>query len=170
MLIIPHVLLGAALGSEVGNVPGQAAVAFGVGWASHYVLDALPHWERLYGRRSNFKINSGEKWPVHIWYQGLVDAVLAILILGMALYFRGSLTSFEISPIFWGAVGAMMPDLLDNMPFWNKYLHQFKIFQWHYKFHVFSHITEEQTEKFPEYVGLLTQLIIIGGSLWLLLK
>jgi len=41
MLLTPHILLGAAIGAKISN-PGAI---FALSFASHYFLDALPHYE-----------------------------------------------------------------------------------------------------------------------------
>lgn len=41
MLLTPHILLGAAIGSKISSPP----LVFGLSFVSHYFLDALPHYE-----------------------------------------------------------------------------------------------------------------------------
>ena len=41
MLLTPHILLGAAIGSKISS----PAAIFALSFASHYFLDALPHYE-----------------------------------------------------------------------------------------------------------------------------
>jgi len=78
--VLAHMAVGAAAGSLVG---GRGA-AFGLGVVSHVALDIIPHYE--------FE---------RIWIE--VSAVLlffgTMLVLGQGA-----------SPIFWGALGAVLPD------------------------------------------------------------
>lgn len=45
MVIAPHMLVGAAVGSQASNV----WLAFCFGLLSHFLIDALPHWDYLKG-------------------------------------------------------------------------------------------------------------------------
>lgn len=171
MLSVPHALVGAALGSQVGDIPGQAIVAFGVGWASHYVLDSLPHWDRIYRHTEKLKVHDKlSDWPKYALVQGFVDVGLVAIIVGSIIFYKHQLGAYYLSPIFWGAVGGMLPDILDNVPFWSHKLHEYRFFQRLWEFHHHSHISEEQEARFPDWAGLFSQLIMIGLSLRLLLK
>ncbi|MEX0594612.1 MAG: hypothetical protein WD157_00740 [Patescibacteria group bacterium] len=171
MLTVPHVIAGAALGSLVGDVPGQTVLAFAVGWGSHYVLDATPHWERLFGpNRSGFSTQMPvSEWPKSFLYQALGDALLALGITTLLLYNSGTLALFWTSPIFWGAVGGFFPDLLDNTPVINNYLGKYRFVQRERKFHHDNHVSDEVQQKVPKYFGLITQLVVCGVGLWILL-
>jgi hypothetical protein len=81
LTVITHLAVGAA----VGTLTGGRGPAFILGLASHIPLDVLPHYEF-------------EK----LWVEVVVVAAAlgAMLFLGMAG-----------SGIFWGAVGAVAPDL-----------------------------------------------------------
>ncbi len=43
MVLTPHILAGAVIGSEIKNI----WLIAGLGLASHYFLDSLPHWDYL---------------------------------------------------------------------------------------------------------------------------
>jgi len=43
MIITPHMLVGAAIGAQTSNI----WAAFSFGFLSHFLLDALPHWDYL---------------------------------------------------------------------------------------------------------------------------
>lgn len=170
MLTVPHMVAGAALGSLVGEVPGQNVFAFAVGWGSHYVLDAVPHWERLFGGKgSGFSTQTPiGQWPRSFLYQAVGDAVLALGLMALLLSWRGELMTFWQSPVFWGAFGGFFPDLLDNTPVVNNILGKIGIVQKERKFHQDNHISVENQEKMPKYTGLVTQLIVVAIGLWLL--
>lgn len=172
MLTVPHVVVGAALGSLIGDVPGAPVVAFVVGWASHYVLDSVPHWERLYKPFQEIDWETHDpasKWPRHIFVQAALDVVVAFTL----LYFLAQTAAvggvWYASPIFWGGVGASFPDLIGNVPFWNRALRKFTIFKREYDFHVYMHIKDETQKKLPRALGLVTQLVAVTiGLAWLL--
>jgi hypothetical protein len=77
MTTTPHILAGAALASLLPT--GSASMklfGFALGFASHYVLDAVPHWERLYGPHYNDELpppmaagldmSLSRPWPMHL--------------------------------------------------------------------------------------------------------
>lgn len=167
---VSHVVAGAALGSLVGPVPGYNVAAFAVGWGSHYVLDSLPHWERLFGSKgSDFNTDTkASDWPRHIYYQAIVDGLVAIALLALILAWRSELTSFWASPVFWGALGGCLPDLLDNVPYWNRRLAKYSLIKKQRDFHQSIHITDTLQKRSPKYLGLLTQIIVIGLGIWVL--
>jgi hypothetical protein len=49
MILCTHAVVGAALASFV---PSHPAAAFAIGFASHFVLDAIPHWDYSIKSRS----------------------------------------------------------------------------------------------------------------------
>jgi len=79
--VLAHMAVGAAAGSLVG---GRGA-AFGLGLASHVVLDLIPHYEFT-----------------KIWLEACAIALLfgAMLALGLGA-----------TPVFWGALGGVLPDV-----------------------------------------------------------
>ena len=67
MILTPHILAGAAIGANSSNF----LTAFIFGLASHFVLDALPHWDYI------DKIDISR--PSHLIKIGL-DFILGIII------------------------------------------------------------------------------------------
>ncbi len=173
MLSVPHVLAGAALGSFVGDVPGAPMVGFAIGWASHYVLDHVPHWERLYKPFQEIDWDThrpAKEWPRHILVQAAIDVLLA----GFILYAIATNTSeaswWRTDQIFWGAVGGLVPDLLGNVPFWNRTLRKIPGFKQEYAFHSLVHVTSQIQNSVPRLTGLATQVAVIAASLWILIR
>jgi len=173
MLIVPHVIAGAALGSLIGDVPGAPVIAFAVGWASHYVLDSVPHWERLYKSSQNINWEThrpAQEWPRHIFVQAAID----VLVAGVFLYAVATNTSeaawWDTNRIFWGGLGAAVPDLLGNVPFWNRFLSKLPGFKQEYAFHSTIHISPEAQAKLPKWLGLLTQVLTVTLGLWVLMR
>lgn len=169
MLLSIHALAGAALGSLVGAVPGQGLIAFGVGWASHYVLDSIPHREQIIPVKNvdHFETDDPAKdWPRSIFYQAVVDVLLAF---GIIAYFYLSQENGDWNaPQVWGALGAMIPDLLGNSPYWNRKLAKIPLFKKENNFHRQIHVSKESQKKYGNTWGILTQLIVIFGAIWIL--
>ncbi len=173
MLTVPHVIVGAALGSLIGDVPGAPVLAFTVGWASHYVLDSIPHWERLYKPFDKIDWETHDptgKWPRHIFIQAALDVIVAFVI----LFFLSRLAAGDgvwwQSTVFWGGLGGPLPDLLGNVPFWNRFLGRLPGFKQEYAFHAKMHISQQKHDAAPKWAGLLTQVIVVTVALWVLLS
>jgi hypothetical protein len=106
MILTTHAVVGAALASFV---PSHPAVAFVVGFASHFALDAIPHVNYPIKSRS---VRIGAPMVVD---KALLQDALTIGFDGLfgtivALFLFSSSTSFLA--ILMGAVGAMLPDPL----------------------------------------------------------
>jgi len=117
MIITPHMLVGTAIGAYCNNI--WAAFCFGL--ISHYLLDALPHWDFL----EKVKINN----PDHLKKIGL-DFILG----GLLVLFLTWSSPQKIF-ILVALVGALLPDCLEvlynnfNIR-WLKHLSRF-----HHKIH-----------------------------------
>ena len=91
MLVTNHVLSGAVIGAAVRHpVP-----AFALGVASHFVLDAAPHWGKFGGGRRYLRV-------------AVTDGLVGLAVMGTmaALVPRGSRVA-----VLAGMAGAALPDL-----------------------------------------------------------
>jgi len=171
MLTVSHVLAGAAIGAAVPDGPLDNGFAFGLGVASHYLLDTVPHWENWFGKEIH-GLPSGTpltKMPPISIASGAFDLVAALtLFLFVFIYRQEPLPVWE-SAVFWGAVGAFLPDLLDNVPFISQLVRRLKFMDWERRFHDWIHIPDEAKRRVPYLTGLITQLIVVSLSLYLLL-
>jgi len=108
MTLCTHAVVGAALASFV---PSHPAAAFAIGFASHFVLDAIPHWDYSIKSRSiNPMIGAPIVFDsallqdaVTIGFDGLVGIMVALFLFG---------SSANQWAILLGAIGAMLPDPL----------------------------------------------------------
>jgi hypothetical protein len=108
MILTTHAVVGAGLASFV---PEHPAVAFVVGFGSHFILDAIPHVDYPIRSRS---INPRIGAPM-AFDRALLQDILTIGFDGLfgvvaALFLFSSTTNFWA--ILLGAVGAMLPDPL----------------------------------------------------------
>ena len=106
MILGTHAIVGAAVASLM---PDHPALAFASGVASHFAIDAIPHWD--YPLRA-VKPNTGTalklNWPL---FQDLGLIMLdACVGLAIALWLYATPTS-AISVLL-GALGAILPDPL----------------------------------------------------------
>jgi hypothetical protein len=108
VILSTHAIVGAAVASLM---PDHPALAFACGMASHFAIDAIPHWDYPL-RAISVKPNTGAALKLN-WFLfqdlGLImlDACVG---LGIALWLYATPTA-EISVLL-GALGAMLPDPL----------------------------------------------------------
>lgn len=91
MLVTNHVLSGAALGAAVRN----PWVAFPLGFASHLVLDAVPHWGQFQDRD-------------HFMRVAVADGLTGLAAMGLA---TAAARPGQRAGVVAGMVGAALPDL-----------------------------------------------------------
>jgi hypothetical protein len=107
MILSTHAVAGAALASLLPSHPTIVVVA---GFASHFAMDAIPHWD--YPLRSiSLKPNDGKR----ISGNGLLRDIGLVAVdacAGLALAIWLFATSATIGVILLGAVAAMLPDPL----------------------------------------------------------
>jgi hypothetical protein len=111
MILSTHAIVGAAIASFL---PSHPTAAFVLGFGSHFVLDAIPHWD--YPIRSA-SVNPEIGAPV-TFDRALLTDVVVIGSDGL-LGILGALLLFAWSDGLWsillGAFGAMLPDPLHTI-------------------------------------------------------
>ena len=108
MILSTHAVVGAAIASFV---PAHPAAAFALAFASHYALDAIPHWDYPIASASvDPKICGPMRFDrallrdvITIGADGLLGALAALLL------FASPQTQWVV---LLGAFGAMLPDAL----------------------------------------------------------
>src|SRR3989344_6041507 len=114
MILATHAIAGAALAA---TMPDQPILAFIAGAASHFLLDAIPHWD--YELRSSRK---DEKNPLNndimigrdFWFDLIklgTDALVGLVLswLFFQSFFTGQLGLLTFTA---GAAGGLLPDAL----------------------------------------------------------
>lgn len=165
MLAIPHLLTGALIGKVAEGVPYALPIAFVLGWLSHYILDSIPHWESYFPNKNNPYFETDDpisKWPKSVLLSIFLDFTVGFFLI--FFYLRD--VNFWQTAVFWGSIGAIAPDIIDNVPFWNRYVEKIPVLGSMRKFHQSIHISNDQ-KKYPKYLGLVTQLIVITIVLWI---
>lgn len=155
MLILAHSTVGLLIGTVVKN----PVLSFFLAWLSHYVLDFIPHSDTGY-----FK-NTEKDWlknkKVVIWV--FIDALLSITLFYLVILKTG----FTLS-ILAGYLGSLVPDILDNSPFWSGTLHKIPLIQWeHKRIHNRFHNTAKRDGSFI-FLVLTSYIINIGLIIYLL--
>jgi hypothetical protein len=167
MILLTHSVVGGAIGVVLRTHP---VLAFTAGFASHFILDAFPHWQysltsskphptdKMLGR---FVLDS--KFIFDLIKIG-IDMVIGIII--VYLFFHGdafSFTTFLSQGVFWGMVGGVLPDFLQFAYYQTKS----RLLNPLQKFHMWMHV-EPDKEKASWYpLGVFLQLGIIAIALLL---
>ena len=155
MILTPHAIVGAAI---TNLIPSDPALGFGLAFASHYVLDMLPHTDYDISGFIDDKTKTvkplfkNTKSALHILFISL-DLIVAISI--CFLIFVRDKQSLYLTLV--GIVGCLLPDFFQFLYF--KYKNQPWIFyqKIHDKFH------------HPKIVNKTTKEKIIGTSLEIIL-
>lgn len=151
MILATHAIVGAA----VGRVLSNPWAAFLAGFSSHFILDAIPHWQyRLASRRCapdtmHEDMVRGKGFLRDIVLIGL-DFFLGMT-LSIVLFQNWSAISRLPMSVLFGALGGVSPDALQFMS-WKIRKEPFTTFQ---KFHDWVHADEDLDHK-PK-LGVLLQ-------------
>jgi len=112
MVLTPHAVVGAALASMV---PANPALGFVLAFGSHFLLDGIPHWH--YSLKSvvhdpsnpmNIDMPMGKKFVRDLGMISL-DGFTGLAI---PLLFFASQSPALLLPAIIGAIGGMLPDVL----------------------------------------------------------
>lgn len=161
MLITPHIAIGAGL----GNLTGSIWIAIVLSIVSHFILDALPHYDSGV-RHSNPK----NKVIFDVWDFVLVG--LDVFIGLYLIYYFWQLTGKNT--VLWAAVATFMVDFLDKLVFLSfkngklgldttRYV---PVFSEMNKFHKWVHFKLDPKKW---YWGVLISLLILIIGLYLVL-
>jgi len=144
MIIIPHMLVGTAIGVHSNNI----GMAFLFGLISHYLLDLLPHWEYV----DDIGI-SKRKDLIKI----LIDFIIGLIIVSFLIWDQPE----KIIIVGFALLGSLLPDFL----IFGYKAFGIKILEGHYdlhhKIHYFKYLSFWQ--------GLPATLIIIILSIFLII-
>jgi len=101
MIITPHILVGATIGSKISSLPLIFITAF----LAHFVLDMIPHWEYSIARIKKDKKISKKSYGESL--KIAIDSLFAIIII--FLLTRNSFNQFKI---MFGGFSGIVPDIL----------------------------------------------------------
>ncbi|HLC38526.1 MAG TPA: hypothetical protein VJJ80_00115 [Patescibacteria group bacterium] len=150
MIATPHMIVGAVLGDLIQNLP----LAFLAGFVSHFVFDAIPHFESTAflptSQRKNYPLS--RRAAILEFFEVIFGATLVIL-----FYLKVHHLSVVIA-----AVAAVLPDW-DKFPLIGEKLKNVWGFRQFHNFHESIHIQLKPKYwifTFPVYI------IIIGIAIW----
>lgn len=150
MLFTTHLIIGSA----IGKATGEPVSAFALGIISHHLCDRIPHFD---GGSIYPLVGKDEQWkPIH-WVIAVADVCIG---LGLVTYLIAH--GYYSSPMYAGAVGAILPDVVDNVP-WTR--RAFRATWFGKKYHAF-HASFHATAPMRQIVfGLSVQIALLGVSL-----
>jgi len=152
MLETPHVAVGAAIASKIPN----PLIAVPLAFASHFVLDAVPHWNpHIVTETKKYGMPTKKSVVVIV-----IDSTLALAFGSFVAYQALPNTGHAIT-ILAASLASVLPDLAESPYFFLKRKKINLPKSW-VDFHIFL-----QTHSDTIW-GLLTQLAIIGAAiLWM---
>ena len=156
MILATHSIIGAGLASFFPDNPG---IAFSAAFASHFALDAIPHWEyktlsrtKNEANRLDEDIKFGKNFFIDlrkIFLDTAIGATLAVLI--FHYYFGASLPLVLI-----GITGGLLPDALQFVYFKIRKEPLILLQKGHLKAH---NNNENLSKKFPK-IGFFLQVLL----------
>jgi hypothetical protein len=154
MTLTTHAIVGATLATLTPN----PVLGFIVGFGSHYLLDAIPHWSYSVSSLEKDKMNSLNTSLI-ISKDSYVDFIKIGIdgVLGLLLSFIlvGTLHPHSFLIILFGAAGGMAPDAL-QFCYWKWKREPLTTFQ---RLHNWAHTNIRIDDK--PVVGVLSQVLII---------
>jgi len=153
MYIVPHAAVGASIAKYFGQ--GKGWLIFGWAWISHYVLDALPHTEVSTFLPTHPELNVATREELIVFSVDIILAAVIIVILKRLGWWKRW--------YWWGVLGAMLPDILDNIPGVNVWLRQFHPFDWLHQLHQWAHVDMSRD---IWIWGVLMPLVVTGLAAW----
>lgn len=143
MILAKHAIAGAAVASLTPNEP---LIGFATGFLSHFILDAIPHWDYSLDSKKEDENNpmnddmiinrAFTKDLLKISFDGIVGILVSYLI----FYF---FLKISVVVILCGAIGAMIPDALQFV--YMKWRHE--PFVSLYRFHLWIHSDKKLNRK-----------------------
>jgi hypothetical protein len=163
MFLVIH----ASVGALIGNVVGNPTAAFSLGFASHFLLDMIPHGDCLlyedYKCRRKMR-----KAMLHI----SMDALMVVAMIMIIFFLENTISGLTVAA---GMLGGLLPDLLvglfelthpKGLRWSSRQLSKFH--DWHMRNHVFL-IKKFFPRDIPLKYGYILQAIVIAVLLKLIL-
>jgi len=154
MILASHIIVSGILGSRIQNY-FLAAI---IGLVSHYILDAIPHWDYLpefetEARTKNNFIRTKKFW------ENISKVALDILFgFGALLIFVIFNQNTDIIPLIISAIFSILPDAVQLL-YW---MTEWKIIKWNTKLQEFAHSLAHKKINPGIKSGIIAQIATIG--------
>lgn len=153
MVEVTHVLVGVAIATKTAN----PALALPLAFASHFVLDLIPHWNpHIYTQMKKFGRVNGKTTALVA-----LDSFLSLLI-GLLFTLQKYPDLGQMALIVLGAFFAVLPDLLEAPYYFLGTRHPLIV-----KLVDFEHSLQTKAPLIP---GILTQVAVAGAAVWWILS
>ena len=148
MTLTTHAVIGAVIGGATGN----PMLAFWIGFASHFLVDIIPHGDReIYeGHKTKTAQKRARAFVT-------LDGIAAVIVVALMLAFSPDHTlSLAIAM---GVIGSVLPDFINGAyEVWEP-----KWLDWFNRFHFYFHnMISDRTGDVPLRYGLVGQMIFIA--------
>ena len=155
MTLTTHAVVGAAI---AGSMPNHPIFGFVLAFASHFVLDAIPHWDyQLSSQKTNGKDRMNDDMVINKSFFIDLSKIGLDMLCGILLALL--LFTLYIPHLFWipliGVAGAVLPDAL-QFTYW-KWRHQPLIVM--QRFHIWIHAKRDFNDK--PLVGIPFQIAVM---------
>ena len=148
MILTSHILVGAAIGSKLGNPFLVAILAFG----SHFVLDFLPHFEE-------YSIKNLKKKKIDMRFLKDFSKVIIDLSVGFLIVIFLSYNNDNLTNILIGAFFGALPDGISFIGFFLKNKILLPLKRIHERVHIFKY------KKVSSSIKILIQIMVVGISI-----
>lgn len=159
MILTTHAVIGAAAASMV---PEHPALAFGLGFASHFVFDAVPHWHypvRSIRKDKHDRMKNDMVIGKHFAGDVALIGCDALLGMGISLIVFSYFLHLPYLPIIIGAIAGILPDPLQFV-YW-KFRHEpIKSLQ---RLHMGIHAATDLDDR--PWLGMSSQILLILVSI-----
>lgn len=155
MILASHIIISGILGSQTQNY-FLAAI---IGFASHYVLDAIPHWDYLPEEfQSRVKTDKEFVKNKKFWRELSKVAIDGLAGLVLLLTFAGFYQGANIASALISAFFGILPDAL-SLLYW---ITKWRPIKWNHNFQVFIHYSIFKKPEPNFWPGIVTQIMTIG--------
>jgi len=154
LIATAHLLVGGVIGS----LTEDPLLVFLYAFFSHYLLDALPHIEPgIWRKTKREKGEALERWEYYF--------VLLDLIVGVALLVWLTADKYHFKLILLGAFAAILPDILDHLPLFSRYLKRQGWYSWLFRLHEGIHFSTAFRWRYLVILPFL--LVVVYAIIWL---
>lgn len=141
----------ATIGAVIGHVVGNPVLAFIYGFASHLLVDMIPHGDSVLA--DNYKVHKKNKKTALAYV--MVDAIVAMFFILMMANAEG-LSSMQA--FTWGVIGGVLPDLLTGV----YEITKTPLLKWFNTFHFYFHdFVVKRKGDVPLKYALLAQIVFV---------
>ncbi len=157
-----HAAIGAII---ISRFPSHPVLGFGLAFASHFVLDMLPHWDyHLNSLKENEKDPMKNRMPINNKFFGDLMKIGIDLLLGIGTALFLLFNNANILPILFGIGAGVLPDFLQFLYFRMQKEPLVTLQRFH------MHIHTEKKMKNARALSVISQIILVLASYFITVK